>query len=79
MLDVITCSVLDLAGEKCQQWQRAITILAEMRHCGLQSDVITFNALISACEKDQQWQRAIGFLEEMRHSGLQSDVIPSTH
>merc|ERR1712118_57970 len=57
------------------QWERALSLLDEMRERGVSPDVISFNAAISACEKGGQWERALSLLDEMRESGVSPNVI----
>lgn len=38
----------------CGEWERAVSLLDDMRARGLKPDVVTYSALISACEKAGQ-------------------------
>ena len=40
--------------EKCEQWQLALGLQAEMRNVNLAPDVVTYNAANCACEKFEQ-------------------------
>merc|ERR1711904_202411 len=55
---------------------RALSLLHQMRECGVTPDVISFNAAISACEKGGQWEQALALLDKMRKNGVTPpDVI----
>ena len=64
--DVFSFSAAISACEKGGQWERALSLLDEMRERGVTPDVISFNAVISACEKAGKWERALWLLDEMR-------------
>ncbi|CAK0824926.1 unnamed protein product [Prorocentrum cordatum] len=63
------------AYEKCEQWQRALALLREMREAKLEPDIFSYSAGIGACEKGEQWERAVILLSEiMWEAKLQPNV-----
>ncbi|CAK0894730.1 unnamed protein product [Prorocentrum cordatum] len=54
------------AGEKGEQWQRALALFSEMRHVHLEPDVTSYSAGIYACELGGAWLQALSFLGETR-------------
>ena len=64
-INVITFSAAISVCEKCQRWQLALGLLAEMAFVKVAKDVIVYSAGISACEKGQQWQLAVRLLAEL--------------
>merc|ERR1712151_1120289 len=61
--DVISFSAAISACEKGGQWERALSLLEEMRDMSVTRNVISFSAAISACEKGGQWERALSVFE----------------
>ena len=47
------------ACAKRVQWERVLSLLAELQMHGLSPTVITCGASINACEKASQWQAAL--------------------
>ena len=60
---------------RSRQWERALSLLDEMRERGVTPDVISFSAAISACEKAGKWERVLSLLDEMRERGVAPNVI----
>ena len=48
--DVISYNAAISACEKGQQWQQALSVLAEMQQTAVLPYVISYNAAISACD-----------------------------
>ena len=61
--DVSTYNAAMSACEKCEQWQQALGLLAEMRSVSLLPNLITYSAAISACVLSQR--RALALWAEM--------------
>jgi len=59
-------------------WQRAIEVLSEAQHHGLEPGIITFTACIAACSSSRHWVHAMSLLHDMQHRGLQPDVMAVT-
>ncbi|CAK0829744.1 unnamed protein product [Prorocentrum cordatum] len=49
----------------CNQWQRALALLSEMRETKLEPNAISYGTGISACEASGQWANALDLLESM--------------
>ena len=64
--NVISFSAAICACEKRGQWERALSMLDEMRATGVTSNVISFNTATCACEKGGQWERELSMIDEMR-------------
>eukprot|EP00930_Biecheleria_cincta_P043738 TRINITY_DN30017_c0_g1_i1.p1 TRINITY_DN30017_c0_g1~~TRINITY_DN30017_c0_g1_i1.p1 ORF type:complete len:715 (-),score=102.39 TRINITY_DN30017_c0_g1_i1:180-2324(-) len=62
-----------LAGAR--DWQRAVTLVAEMVDMKLQTDAVCQNAAIAGCARAAAWQFAVALLAAMPGSCLQADVI----
>ena len=59
--DVISCNA-DISGrEKGEQWQRALTLLAQLVVADLVPGIISYNAAISACERVINGSRHLAF------------------
>ncbi|CAK0867585.1 unnamed protein product [Prorocentrum cordatum] len=63
------------ACEKSKQWQRALSLLAEMRKSRLEPNVISYNAGIYACERCGPWWQVLSLLSEMRDIILEPDEV----
>eukprot|EP00959_Pyramimonas_sp_CCMP1952_P320847 6714346-Pyramimonas_sp.AAC.1 len=73
--NAISYSAVISSCEKCEQWQRALSLLSEMWEATLEPNAISYSAVISACGKCEQWQRALALLSEMREATLETDVM----
>ncbi|CAK0803792.1 unnamed protein product [Prorocentrum cordatum] len=67
---VISYSAGISACEKGEQWERALSLLSEMREGTVEPTVISYTAGIIACEKGKQWQRAVSLLSHMWEAKL---------
>ena len=63
---------------RSRQWERALSLLDEMRECGVTPNAISFSAAISACENGGKWERSLSLLDEMRERGVRPDVVTYT-
>ncbi|CAE8623607.1 unnamed protein product [Polarella glacialis] len=63
--DIVSYSAALSGCEKGKQWEKALSLLVEMREQGLPLETIAFSAAISACEGARRWDFAIWLLEEM--------------
>ncbi|CAK0793530.1 unnamed protein product [Prorocentrum cordatum] len=59
---------------KGEQWQRALSLLSELREAKLQPSVVSYSAGISACGKGKQWQLAFALLSQMGEASLNPNV-----
>ena len=73
--EAMTYNAAISACEKVAQWQRALSMLAEMEARGVAPNVISYSAAISACEKAGQCDRALELLREMRNRGVAPNAI----
>lgn len=62
------------ACEKCEKWQHALLLLAEIWRFGVQANVISCSAAISACSKCEEWGKSMGLLQDMLQKELQMNV-----
>ena len=53
------------ACEKGGQWQRALSLLSEMRESRLEPNVISYIAEICTCERCGQWRQALSLLSNL--------------
>eukprot|EP00435_Cladocopium_sp_Y103_P016195 s361_g4.t1 len=72
-LDVIFCSAVISACQKCEEWPRALMMFHELS--SLPCDLVAYNAAIAAWETGNQWPEAFGLLQEIETQTLQPDVI----
>ena len=56
--DVISFSAAISACEKGGQWERALSLLEDIKSRGVEPDVISFSAAISACEQCDEMAKA---------------------
>ena len=47
------------------EWQRGLSLVAEMRRKKLLPDHFTFGAAISACERSGRWEEALTLVGDM--------------
>lgn len=57
------------------QWQRALSLLQEMRSARVQVDEKSFAMAISACERGDEWEHAVSLLEDMREALITPNVM----
>ncbi|CAJ1384835.1 unnamed protein product [Effrenium voratum] len=62
-------SIAISACEKCNQWQQAVQLLADMPRY-VRPDAFAFNAAISACEKGEQWPQCLSLLSSALSCGF---------
>ena len=62
------------ACEKCEKWQHALLLLAEIWRFGVQANVVSCSAAISACSKCEEWGKSMGLLQDMLQKELQMNV-----
>ncbi|CAK0903293.1 unnamed protein product [Prorocentrum cordatum] len=67
---VISYSAGISACEKCDKWQRALSLLSDMWEGTVEPTVISYNAGIIACDKSMQWQMAVSLLSHMWEAKL---------
>ncbi|CAM9286602.1 unnamed protein product [Laminaria digitata] len=53
------------------QWERSLTVLAEISAAGLTPTLASYNIAVAACSRAGQWERAVGLLGEMRAAGVE--------
>lgn len=64
-------------AEKGGRWQRALSVLKEMRTASVAPDQYCFSGAIWSCEKGGQWERAASLLQEMRKVGRKAGWKPN--
>ena len=74
-LDVVACNAVISACEKCEKWQQACFLLAEMGGFGIRPNAVTFNAAVSACGAAGEWEYSLSLFQKMQLSGLHPDTI----
>lgn len=55
---IISSNAAISACERCDEWQRALSLFKHVNDLRLDATIITFGAAISACESGAQWHRA---------------------
>ncbi|CAK0808240.1 unnamed protein product, partial [Prorocentrum cordatum] len=68
-----SCNAGISACENGGQWQRALSLLSEMRELKLDPDCKSYTIGISVHRKGKRWQQALALLSEMWEVKLQPD------
>merc|ERR1712137_1206430 len=76
--DEISFSAAISACEKCEEWERALWILAEMHEQAVEANIVSFNAAISACERCSHVNRGLTLMFELQQRGIQQSLSSLT-